>query len=60
MLSPEDVERLIPHLNLYNYGQELLEHFGAVLTDYGMIERRDGQPDVNAKVKLKENAEEIL
>ena len=44
MLSPQGAERLIPHVNLYNYGQELLEHFGAVLTDYGMIERRDGQP----------------
>lgn len=44
MLSPQNAERLIPHLNLYNYGQELLEHFGAALTDYGIIERRDGQP----------------
>jgi hypothetical protein len=32
------------HLNLYAYGADLMERRNAMLTDYGLIERRDGQP----------------
>lgn len=44
ILSKQDAEMLIPHLNMYAYGQALLDRFGGVLTDYGIIERRDGRP----------------
>lgn len=44
-LMPEDkAEHLIPHLNLYRYGQEIMRNSNGQLTSYGMIERTDQQP----------------
>lgn len=43
-LDDKDVETLIPHVNLYRYGQALIERCGGILTSYGLIERADGQP----------------
>ncbi len=44
ILSEREAERLIPYLNLYQYGDALLKKDGSVLTSYGLLERRDGQP----------------
>lgn len=40
----EAAELLLPHVNLYQYGEALMETQGSVLTEYGLLERRDGQP----------------
>ena len=44
ILSSDDLAQIIPHLNLYQYGQTLIQHCGGMLTDYGLIRRNDGQP----------------
>lgn len=44
ILCEPDAATLAPHLNLYQYGQALIEKCGGVLTPYGLIERSDGQP----------------
>ena len=44
VLRDEDAATLIPHLNLYQYGQALIERCGGSLTAYGLIEREDHQP----------------
>ena len=44
ILCEEEAKYIIPHLNLYQYGQTLIQRYGGVLTDYGLIERADGQP----------------
>lgn len=44
ILCEPDAATLAPHLNLYQYGQALIEKCGGVLTPYGLIERADGQP----------------
>lgn len=43
ILSRNDLAQIIPHLNLYQYGQTLIQHCGGMLTDYGLIRRNDGQ-----------------
>ena len=42
-------ERLTPYLNLYQYGQALIDETNGVLTPYGLLERRDGQPVLAAE-----------
>ncbi len=44
ILREKDMETLMPHLNLYQYGQSLIQKCGGALTTYGLIERQDGQP----------------
>ena len=44
ILCDEDAAFLAPHLNLYRYGQSLIERCGGTLTAYGLIEREDHQP----------------
>ena len=44
ILCDEDAAFLAPHLNLYRYGQSLIERCGGSLTAYGLIEREDHQP----------------
>ena len=43
-LTEPDAETLAPHLNLYQYGQALIQRCGGALTPYGLIEREDRQP----------------
>ena len=40
ILCEPDAATLAPHLNLYQYGQALIEKCGGVLTPYGLIEPR--------------------
>ncbi len=44
ILTEQDAAFITPHLDLYQYGQSLIERCGGMLTEYGLIERRDGQP----------------
>ena len=44
ILCKTDAAFLVPHLNLYQYGQALIERCGGTLTAYGLIEREDHQP----------------
>jgi len=44
ILCERERELLIPCLDLQKYGQALIKHQGGALTDYGLIERGDGQP----------------
>ena len=43
-MAESDAEILVPHVNLYTYGEALLQSQHAILTEYGVIERQDGQP----------------
>ena len=44
MLGEKDAGLIMRHLNLYAYGKALLEQENAVVTPYGRLQRRDGQP----------------
>lgn len=44
ILCDAEREQIIPYLNLYKYGQELIQDGRGVLTGYGLLERKDGQP----------------
>ena len=44
MLPEADAQVVASHLNLYAYGSELMKENNSVQTDYGLLERRDGQP----------------
>ena len=43
-MAESDVKLLLPHVNLYAYGEALMQHQHTALTEYGLIERQDGQP----------------
>ena len=43
-LQQDEIELLAPHVNLYAYGQSAMEKYGMELTEYGGLERWDGQP----------------
>lgn len=43
ILCGRDAETLLPHINLRSYGRALLERNQAVVTEYGLLERVDGQ-----------------
>ena len=40
----EDSELMAKYMNLTGYGKALLERENGVVTHYGMLERKDGQP----------------
>jgi hypothetical protein len=44
IVDQKSAELLIPNLNLYAYGKDILAQDHSVITDYGLIERQDGQP----------------
>lgn len=44
IMPEEDLKLLAQHLNLYGYGRSLLQDRNAVITSYGLVERKDGQP----------------
>ncbi len=44
VLYPQEQELILPYLNLYLYGQAVMERDGCILTEYGMVGRTDGQP----------------
>ena len=50
-LGAHVAETLLPHVNLYGYGNALLKAQEAELTEYGLVSREDGQ---NLKTAMKE------
>lgn len=40
----DDVEQVLPYVNLWGYGNALLEKFGSALTEYGLVDRADFLP----------------
>ena len=44
LLCKPEAETILPHVNLQKYGEALIQKSGGVLTSYGLIERKDGQP----------------
>ena len=44
MTDEHSVELLLPHLNLYAYGCDVIKEDNAVLTPYGLLHRADYQP----------------
>lgn len=43
VLCESDAATLAPHLNLHQYGESLIQRCGGRMTEYGLIERTDGQ-----------------
>lgn len=43
-MSDSEKDLLAKHLDLYSYGRDLIAHYNEKLTDYGLLERKDGQP----------------
>ncbi len=44
LLDDAAAEQLIPHVNLFAYGNEVIRHDNAALTPYGLLHRADYQP----------------
>ena len=44
IISSEEVEKVIPHVNLLTYGQQSMAEYNMVLTGYGGFCRIDGKP----------------
>ena len=43
-MGEENADLLCRYLNLYGYGETLIQQYGGELTDYGLLTRADGQP----------------
>lgn len=43
------------HVALYNYGQDVMAAHNALLTPYGLVQRRDGEP-IRSEETQAENA----
>ena len=43
LLAPDEAEQLIPHVNLFTYGNEVIRQDNAALTPYGLLHRADYQ-----------------
>ena len=46
-MGEENADLLCWYLNLYGYGEALIQQYGGELTDYGLLTRVDGQPVQN-------------
>ena len=44
LLDDAAAEQLIPHVNLFAYGNEVIQHDNAALTPYGLLHRADYSP----------------
>lgn len=44
MMGAPEKDLLAKHLDLYSYGRDLIAHYNEKLTEYGLLERKDGQP----------------
>ena len=51
-LGKEEMERLLPYVNLRGYGKAAMEHLHDQLTPYGTIQRQDGEPIVSMEQEL--------
>ena len=53
-LQQDEIELLAPHVNLYAYGESALEKYGMVLTEYGGLDRWDGEPVLKQEADVPE------
>ena len=44
IMDREEAVRLIPYVNLFNYGCDIIKEDNAVLSPYGLLHRADYQP----------------
>jgi len=44
LMDDSSMEQILPHLNLYSYGADLVRRHNGEITPYGLVERQDGQP----------------
>ena len=44
IMNREEAARLIPYVNLFNYGETVIHADNAALTSYGLLHREDYQP----------------
>lgn len=44
LMDESSMELILPHLNLFNYGTDLVRRHNGEITPYGLVERQDGQP----------------
>ena len=44
IMNREEAVRLIPYVNLFNYGETVIHEDNAVLSPYGLLHRADYQP----------------
>ena len=44
LLDESSTELILPHLNLFSYGADLVRQHNGEITPYGLVERQDGQP----------------
>ena len=43
-MDAHSAELLLPHVNLFAYGNEIIKDDNAALTSYGLLHREDYQP----------------
>ena len=43
-MDKSEAELIMPYVSLYSYGEKVMETYNMKLTDYGVLERADGQP----------------
>ena len=48
------------HVVLYNYGQDVMAAHNALLTPYGLVQRRDGEPIRNEETQAENAGMEMM
>ena len=54
ILNSREAKELTPFVNLHRYGEALMQRFHCTATEYGIVERNDGQPLVQVAEELDE------
>ena len=54
IMNREEAVRLIPYVNLFNYGETVIHADNAALTSYGLLHRADYQPMLSSVQKASE------
>ena len=44
LVGPDEAKQMLPYVNLYGFGESMIQRFHYSMTPYGAIERRDGEP----------------
>lgn len=59
MLDEIAVQEILPHLKLYEYGEELLDSMNGLHTKYGFLNRKDGLPIQSMADQLRQSGMEM-
>ena len=60
MTDEHSVELLLPHVNLFAYGNEVIREDNAVLTPYGLLQRADYAPMLSPVQETQKKEMELL